>query len=180
MNQALQFVTTNGTATRALSIGRDVAGKTGTTDENKSAWFVGYAPQASTAVMLMKEDADGNPTTLRGTGGMSKVFGSSFPLSIWVAYNDAYLQELPVEEFVRPEGSPAPSRGRSNNSRRSPSATPSPSQSRTADPTPTVTAAPTPEPEQPVAPADPVDPGTDPVDPGTPVDPGNPDDPPTP
>ena len=105
VNDALHNVVTGGTATKALAVGRPVAGKTGTTDENKSAWFVGYAPQVSTAVMLMKEDASGNPVTLRGVGGVSKVHGNSFPLSIWTAYNKAYLKGLPVEEFVKPKQS---------------------------------------------------------------------------
>lgn len=102
VNAALQGVVTKGTATRAQAVGRPVAGKTGTTDDNKSAWFVGYTPQASTAVMMSKEDANGNPVTLRGTGGMRKVFGSSFPLAIWTEQMKTYHSELPFEDFVDP------------------------------------------------------------------------------
>jgi membrane peptidoglycan carboxypeptidase len=102
VNAALERVITNGTATRGQSVGRPVAGKTGTTDENKSAWFVGYGPQVATSVMLSKEDEAGNPVSLRGTGGMQKVFGSSFPLAIWSDYMQDYLAELPVEDFAAP------------------------------------------------------------------------------
>src|SRR5207253_1306721 len=50
---AMQQVVKRGTGRRAaLPDGRDVAGKTGTTSGYKSAWFVGYTPQLSTAVAL--------------------------------------------------------------------------------------------------------------------------------
>src|SRR5204863_7516177 len=45
--QMLTGVLENGTA-RGLSIGRPAAGKTGTTDKNVDAWFIGYTPQATT------------------------------------------------------------------------------------------------------------------------------------
>jgi membrane peptidoglycan carboxypeptidase len=52
-------VSPSGTGAVALDLDRPAAGKTGTTDDNKSAWFVGYTPQLVTAVGLFAE----NPTT---------------------------------------------------------------------------------------------------------------------
>ena len=96
---ALQQVINSGTGVRAKAIGRPAAGKTGTTDGNKSAWFAGYTPQLATAVMMVKQDASGNPISLAGTGGMKSVTGGSFPALMWTAYMKAAHVGLPVLEF---------------------------------------------------------------------------------
>jgi penicillin-binding protein 1A len=49
MNEALQSVVTSGSGT-AANIGRPVAGKTGTTQNFRDAWFAGYTPQLATVV----------------------------------------------------------------------------------------------------------------------------------
>ncbi len=98
----LNRVVTNGTGSTALALGRPAAAKTGTTDDNKSAWFVGYTPQLSTAVLMAKEDAAGLPVSLSGTGGLSTVTGGSYPAAIWTAYMTAALEGLPVEDFPEP------------------------------------------------------------------------------
>ena len=106
---ALGRVVTDGTGTTALALGRPAAGKTGTTDDNKSAWFVGYTPQLATAVLMAKEDADGLPVSLAGTGGLTTVTGGSFPAAIWTAYMTGALEGQPVLEFpAPPEGVMAP------------------------------------------------------------------------
>jgi membrane peptidoglycan carboxypeptidase len=107
VNLALTSVVRNGTAARAQSLGRPSAGKTGTTDDNKSAWYVGYTPQMVAAVMMVKEDEDGNPVSLSGTGGLRQVFGSSFPLSMWLSYAQGYLDGKPVERFAEPAEIPS-------------------------------------------------------------------------
>ncbi|MGW1889718.1 transglycosylase domain-containing protein [Streptomyces sp. NPDC002004] len=78
--------------------GQQVAGKTGTSDDNKSAWFTGYTPKLVTSVGLFGEAAkdgktvDGKPVhqrdqvTLRGTAGGGRVNGGTFPARIWAAY----------------------------------------------------------------------------------------------
>ncbi len=99
---ALNRVIDNGTGSTAKALGRPAAGKTGTTDGNKSAWFVGYTPQLATAVLMAKEDADGIPVSLSGTGGLETVTGGSFPAAIWTAFMTAALEGLPVEEFPPP------------------------------------------------------------------------------
>ena len=46
----------SGTAARAVHLGRPAAGKTGTTNDYKDAWFVGYVPQLATAVWMGHSD----------------------------------------------------------------------------------------------------------------------------
>ncbi len=99
VDHALENVVTRGTGRAARAVGRPVAGKTGTTDENKSAWFAGYAPQLATAVALFKQDADGNPITLSGTGGLDKVHGADFPTAIWTAFMTKAVAAMPVQQF---------------------------------------------------------------------------------
>ena len=99
---ALNRVVTNGTGTRALALDRPAAAKTGTTDDNKSAWFAGYTPQLSVAVMMAKEDASGMPTSMAGTGGLETVTGGSFPAAIWTTFLTAALKGEPVVEFPPP------------------------------------------------------------------------------
>ena len=102
VSYALNKVVTNGTGSAALALGRPAAAKTGTTDDNKSAWFVGYTPQLAAAVLMAKEDADGTPISLSGTGGLTTVTGGSFPAAIWTAFMTGALEGQPVEDFPRP------------------------------------------------------------------------------
>jgi membrane peptidoglycan carboxypeptidase len=99
---ALHRVVTNGTGTAALALRRPAAGKTGTTDDNKSAWFVGYTPQLATAVLMAKEDSSGLPVSMAGTGGLQSVTGGSFPAAIWTAFMTAALQGQPVVDLPAP------------------------------------------------------------------------------
>ena len=107
VNYALQKVVTAGTGKAAKELGRPVAGKTGTTNDNKSALFAGYTPELATAVMFVKDGPDGQPVTLAGTGGMEKVTGGSYPARIFTAYMKLALMDYPVTEFAPlPKGQP--------------------------------------------------------------------------
>ncbi len=99
---ALNKVVTNGTGYAALKLGRPAAAKTGTTDDNKTAWFVGYTPQLATAVFLAKENEDGIPVSMAGTGGLQTVTGGSFPAAIWTAYMSRALEGQPEMDFPAP------------------------------------------------------------------------------
>ena len=133
VNYALQKVVTNGTGRVAQDLGRPAAAKTGTTNDNKSAWFVGYTPQLVTAVMMVKDGPNNQPVSLSGTGGLSTVTGGSFPARIWTAYMKAALEGQPVQQFDRPADIPSAS----------PSASVTVTPSATASPTPTVSNTPT-------------------------------------
>jgi membrane peptidoglycan carboxypeptidase len=165
VNFALQKVVTNGTGTAALALGRPAAGKTGTTNDNKSAWFVGYTPQLVAAVMLVKDGPNGLPVTMRGVGGLSTVTGGSFPARIWTAFMKAALKGEAVEQFTSPStmptGSPSPSVSPSvtvtpsTSPSASPSTSPSSSPSTSPSATPSDTVSPTATPSATVNPATP-------------------------
>ena len=91
-------VSPTGTGANALALGRDAAGKTGTTDSYKSAWFVGYTKQLSTAIGLFDQDPKNySLVPLMGLGGETDVYGADFPTAIWTAYMKAALEGLPRE-----------------------------------------------------------------------------------
>lgn len=104
VNLALQGVVKVGTGTAANALGRPAAGKTGTTDNNKSAWFVGYTPQITTAVMMVKEDKKGNAISLYGTGGGGSVHGADYPAHIWTDYMESAMDGLDYESFEKTYG----------------------------------------------------------------------------
>jgi membrane peptidoglycan carboxypeptidase len=127
---ALQQVVLHGTGVNAKAAGRPVAGKTGTTDESKSAWFVGYTPEMATAVMMMKQNSKGIPVSMYGVGGLASVTGGSFPTKIWGQFMRDALKGVPVSKFPAPTASPTITD----------SATPGPTDSSTDTATPAPTA----------------------------------------
>ncbi|AQS68689.1 transglycosylase domain-containing protein [Streptomyces pactum] len=149
VTDVLKTVVEDGTGTNAQLPGREVAGKTGTTDGNRSAWFVGYTPQLSTAVSMFRYPDDEtikNRTFLEmyGTGGEKKIHGASFPSIIWQDYMEDALKGTKPEKFPKPEPigevindtpppSPSPSPSETEKEEEtSPSPSPSPSESETS------------------------------------------------
>jgi len=141
VNYALRRVVTDGTGFAAKALGRPAAGKTGTTNGNKSAWFAGYTPDLAAAVMLVKDGADGKPTTLSGVGGMSSVTGGSFPARIWTAFMRGALEGTEATPFVEPADLPTAEPTVSVTASPTATATPTPTTS-SATPTPTTSSAP--------------------------------------
>ncbi|WP_181789956.1 transglycosylase domain-containing protein, partial [Streptomyces phytophilus] len=95
----------SGTGAAALDLDRPAAGKTGTTDKNKSAWWVGYTPQLSTAVTLFRTDPRSDKQELlsmNGTGGFDSIHGGAIPTEIWTNYMKAALQGEKVMQFPEP------------------------------------------------------------------------------
>jgi membrane peptidoglycan carboxypeptidase len=99
LTYALKRVVTNGTGTAALALGRPVAGKTGTSQSDASAWFSAYTPQIAASVAFFRDNAT---LTLKGIGGMNSVTGGSFPARIWTAFMKGALKGEPVMEFPAP------------------------------------------------------------------------------
>jgi penicillin-binding protein 1A len=83
---ALRQVVLGGTGTGA-NYGVEAAGKTGTTNDNRDAWFVGYLPNGyTTAVWVGYDNKPGEPTRyMRSVHGI-EVFGGTFPATIWRKY----------------------------------------------------------------------------------------------
>lgn len=107
---ALQSVMTEGTGT-AAQIGRPAAGKTGTAQEYRDAWFAGYVPQLVTAVWVGYPEASIEMKTSCGTSDPSvcrptriTVFGGSWPAQIWRLFMSQALAGVPVDDFDIPSG----------------------------------------------------------------------------
>ena len=106
---ALEQVVARGTGTAALAAGRPVAGKTGTAQAYRDAWFAGFAPNLATAVWVGYPEGAIEMTTscVSETGCRPtriQVTGGSWPAEIWGAYMKRALSSYAVEGFVNPGG----------------------------------------------------------------------------
>jgi penicillin-binding protein 1A len=96
MTSMMQDVVRAGTATRAMKLGRrDLAGKTGTTNDFLDAWFAGYQP----SLVAVSWIGFSTPRTL-GSGET----GGSAALPMWIEYMASALRGLPEEVLTPPEG----------------------------------------------------------------------------
>lgn len=97
--KALEAVVDHGTGTRA-KIGRPQAGKTGTSQRNQEAWFIGYTPDLAMAVAFFDRDAQ---RTLAGIPGCRGVcFGGDLPAAIWRDAARALLAGVKKADFKEP------------------------------------------------------------------------------
>ncbi|MBT8165775.1 MAG: PASTA domain-containing protein [Acidimicrobiia bacterium] len=96
----MKKVVSTGTGTAANIVGRTQAGKTGTNQSFRDAWFVGYVPQYSTAVWVGYADAQIPMTNITINGEFfPRVFGGSVPAPIWKEFMTEFLADVPAEEF---------------------------------------------------------------------------------
>ncbi|MEU8121019.1 transglycosylase domain-containing protein [Spirillospora sp. NPDC049024] len=96
---ALRATVRSGTGTRAALPDREAAGKTGTTEHNRAAWFVGFVPQVSTAVVIGNAKA----APLRDLPGFAgTVAGENLPATIWRSFMDKAARDLPALPFPEP------------------------------------------------------------------------------
>ena len=93
MTNLMESVVTSGTGQRARALGRPVAGKTGTTNDMKDAWFIGYVPQLVAGVWVGYDQEKS-----LGTGGS----GGQAAAPIWTDFMQRSLYALPVEDFKPP------------------------------------------------------------------------------
>jgi membrane peptidoglycan carboxypeptidase len=87
---------------RLMSLGRDAAGKTGTTNSSASVWFVGFTPDLAAAVATYDpRGANGFPMKNITIGGVpyAQVFGSTLPGPIWKDAMEAALKDVPPSKF---------------------------------------------------------------------------------
>lgn len=90
----MQSVVSSGTGHRASAIGRPVAGKTGTTNDSKDAWFIGYIPQLVTGVWVGYDQERS-----LGSGGS----GGQAAAPIWAEFMQKSVANIAVEDFEAPE-----------------------------------------------------------------------------
>jgi penicillin-binding protein 1A len=91
----LSSVVDHGTGAAAKSLARPVAGKTGTSNDAKDAWFVGYSTDIVCATWTGYDDS-------RSLGGREQ--GASSALPAWVSFMKAAHEKRPPTEFPRPLG----------------------------------------------------------------------------
>ncbi|WBP89312.1 transglycosylase domain-containing protein [Kitasatospora cathayae] len=117
MNTVLNGVTEDKGTGAALNLkdGRQIAGKTGTSDHKKAAWFSGYTPQLATSVWLGGPAGGVEMRDIYINGDYyPEVFGATGPGPIWRdAMNDALRgtpkQSLPMADIPDPTPKPNPS-----------------------------------------------------------------------
>ncbi|CAM5341844.1 penicillin-binding protein [Streptomyces spiroverticillatus] len=96
----LQSVVEGGTGAAAKAAGRPAAGKTGTAEEDKAAWFAGYTPDLATVVAVMGADPDtAVQKPLYGALGQARINGGGAPAETWAQYTAAALKGKEVKDF---------------------------------------------------------------------------------
>jgi len=116
----------------AQELGRPVAGKTGTSNDNKSAWFAGFVPQLTTVVGLrqyttldLEAGKIAGQDEIGGFGEWQEITGGTWPVRAWTDFMQVATEGMESEDF--PEYVPA-----------QPTFTPSPTPSETEEETVTV------------------------------------------
>jgi penicillin-binding protein 1A len=92
----LRSVIEEGTGKKALRLNRPLAGKTGTANQQRDGWFVGYSPDLATGVWVGFDDH-----SRMGTGWAQ---GAGTALPIWVDFMEAALAQRPRKDFRAPAG----------------------------------------------------------------------------
>lgn len=106
VNDVLRGVIAPGGFGQALNPGQPAAGKTGTTNDNRSVWFAGYTPNLAGASVVAGVNRKGHPETLDGksVGGRTLYTssGSTTAGPLWGDTFKAIAQYLEDEDFERP------------------------------------------------------------------------------
>jgi membrane peptidoglycan carboxypeptidase len=102
---AMTYPVNGGTARYVgQNLGRPAAGKTGTSESFRSAWFNGYVPQLQAAVVLYRSDKDGGELQMENLPNAGNITGGTYPARIWTAYMKAALKGTKVVKFPEPAG----------------------------------------------------------------------------
>ncbi|MCE0487001.1 transglycosylase domain-containing protein [Ornithinimicrobium sediminis] len=165
VTDAMTKVITEGSGQAAGDLGRPAAGKSGTSESNRSAWFDGFTPQLAASVLMFKGDGT---EEMQDIAGVDQITGGSFPVQIWGEFMRLALEGEEVLEF--------PERAGVNDDVVQPTPTPTPeptTQEPTTEPVPTpepttqepTTEEPTTEPEPEPAPEPEPEPEPEPTEP---------------
>ena len=93
MNFMLKNVVLHGTGWRARQIGRPSAGKTGTTNDHRDAWYIGYIPQLVCGVWVGYDEE--KSLGVYETGGIVAA-------PIWVKFMEKAINDIPEKDFPIP------------------------------------------------------------------------------
>ncbi len=96
MTDMLRAVVNEGTGARARKLGRPLGGKTGTTNDQADAWFVGFSPEIATGVWVGFDE-------IRFLGAGET--GSKAALPVWIDYMGAAHEGRPKRDFKAPQNS---------------------------------------------------------------------------
>ncbi|MEE9425411.1 MAG: penicillin-binding protein 1A [Methylococcales bacterium] len=95
MHSMLQDVVRQGTARKANAIGRsDLAGKTGTTNDQRDAWFNGFSPELVATTWIGFDSS--KPLGSKETGSLAA-------LPMWISFMQQALKNIPEKQFQQPE-----------------------------------------------------------------------------
>lgn len=92
----LKDVIEEGTGQKAKELGRPAAGKTGTTNDVRDAWFIGFVPQQLVAGAWVGYDIE-KPLGTHETGAVAA-------LPIWLEFMKEAMDDKPIEDFPVPDG----------------------------------------------------------------------------
>jgi len=151
---AMTYPVNGGTAAFVgQNLGRPAAGKTGTSESFRSAWFNGYVPQLQAAVGLYRSGKGGKELPMENLPNAGDITGGTYPTRIWTAYMKAALDGTKVVKFPTPAGinknadPPPPPTTTKAPSTQAPTPTPSPTKTTSQPPSsspPPTTPTPTP------------------------------------
>jgi penicillin-binding protein 1A len=148
----LKGVVEKGTATRARQ-NFTVFGKTGTTNDETDAWFVGCTDKLCIATWMGYDrpyKTNGTANSMVNIEGVSRVYGGTLPAEIfsqtWKKYEQYQQARLHPEQSAKPSPTSRPQRSSSPRPRKTPVASPRPTKTVTAPPSPTQQPSPTPRP----------------------------------
>jgi penicillin-binding protein 1A len=91
----LKAAVQEGTGWRVKALKRPAAGKTGTTNDLRDAWFIGYTPELLTGVWVGYDDQRSMGVTETGSRAASP---------IWLYFMSEAVKDMPVKDFTAPEG----------------------------------------------------------------------------
>ena len=95
VSNVLEGAVKNGTGKRILALERPAAGKTGTTNDLRDAWFAGYTPDLVTVVWTGHDD--------HGTMGRGET-GARAAIPIWLEFMQTVCTDRPIRTFEAPQG----------------------------------------------------------------------------
>ena len=96
VTDAMTYVMSQGSGMTAGDLGRPSAGKSGTSENNVSAWFDGYVPQLAAGVVMYKGDGT---VPMQQVDGLDQVTGGTFPAQVWGEFMRRALEGEEVIPF---------------------------------------------------------------------------------